>query len=77
MKYEIKSRQKIAGKTYAYSYLTDDYKEVETKRGLCLKFKAEGRKSPVYLKAKKESYFEEFETAVYEATTGRRVATYK
>ena len=73
MTYEIRTLEKIAGKTYKKSYLVNEYNKVNCKKGFCLSFKVDGKKSATYVYAERKSFHEEFETVVAEATTGRIV----
>ena len=71
MTYEIRTLEKICGKTYKKSYLTNEYKHTTCKKGNCISFKVEGKKSATYVFAERKRFHEEFETVITEATTGR------
>ena len=73
MTYEIRTLEKIAGKTYKKAYLTDSYKQVNCKKGNCISFKQNGKNNTTYVYAERKSFHEEFETVIAEATTGRVV----
>ena len=75
MTYEIKITEKIEGKTFHNSFIVDGYEFTDCKKGHCIKFKQEGKKSATYLYAEKKCFHEEFELIITEATTGRRIFT--
>ena len=73
MTYEIRTYERICGKDYRKTYLVDDYKRVTCKKGDCIKFKQEGKKSCTYINAVASSYHEAFELTICEATTGKNI----
>lgn len=73
MTYEIKTYERICGKDYRKSYIVNDYERVTCKKGDCIRFKQEEKKSYTYIHAIAESYHEDFEITICEATTGKNI----
>lgn len=77
MTYEIRTLETLAGKTYRKSFITSEYTKVTCKKGFCIRFKEEGKKSATYVYAERKSFHEDFETTITEATTGRVIERFK
>lgn len=77
MAYEIRVHEVVAGKTYNKVYMTDKYAMTANKWGVKqIRFKQDGKKSATYIMGEK-SFQDEYEVDIYEATTGRKVESFR
>lgn len=77
MTYEIRVHEVIAGKTYNKTFITDKYAMTENKWGVKkIRINVEGKKSATYIAGEK-SFQDEYEVDVYEATTGRKIESFR
>lgn len=78
MTYEIRVHEVIAGTIRNKTYIAGEYTMTENKWG-AKKIRlnnVEGKQSAVYINGEK-SYQKEYEVDIYEATTGRKVESFR
>ena len=77
MKYEVKIHEVFAGKTRNKSFIVNKYAMTENQWGVKkIRLYVEGKKNATYIAGEK-SFQDEYEVDVYEATTGRKIESFR
>lgn len=77
MKYEIRIHEVFAGKTRNKVLMANGYAMTENKWGVKkIRVNVEGKANATYIAGEK-SFQEEYEVDIYEATTGRKIESFR